>query len=93
MTNDDLADLAELHADLMRPGADGTVIEEYTAFAEELFTMADGDVAIRAAMTEPKIVDGLLHGLDAAAEYHRLRSKHFLEALGRLQTARGVVVY
>lgn len=92
----ELADLAELHSELMRPGeadgSTGTVLDEYTAFAEELLAESDRDVASRTAMTDPALVKRLLHGLGAAAEYHRLGHKRFIEALRRLQAAAGVKV-
>ncbi|MER8745843.1 hypothetical protein NKH54_22565 [Mesorhizobium sp. M1004] len=95
LSPDDLADLVELHAELMRPGEadDITVHSEYVAFAEELLAETDDGVASRTADTEPETVRVLADGLVAAAQYHRLRSERFLEAARRLQTARGLAVY
>ncbi|MER8744187.1 hypothetical protein NKH54_13995 [Mesorhizobium sp. M1004] len=86
--------MTELHAELMLPGetGGGTVLDEYTEFADEIFALCDADVASRTAATEPTLVKRYLHGLGAVAEYHRLRHKSFLEALRRLQTAAGVKV-
>ncbi|MES0127919.1 hypothetical protein [Mesorhizobium sp. M0029] len=88
-------DLAELNAELMAPGeADGeAVLDDYMSLAEELLAGTDDGVASRTADTEPALVKRLLHGLYASAEYHRLRSERFLEALRRLRIAAGVKVY